>query len=224
MEARHGPIAQRAGMRMAAARPEAEAIDDVALSAALRAREPRAASEVARAYGPLVRRVVSRFLGPAVNRQDLAQDLCQEVFLRFFKRIDELRDPAALRGFLISIALGVARNEARRARVRRWIGLTSSGDLPETAGPLSWDPEARETTAHLYAILERLCAEDRSLFTARFAERMEVADVAAAHRMTLATAKRRLARLTKRLGAKMSRDPLLEPYASLIANKKDPTG
>jgi RNA polymerase sigma-70 factor (ECF subfamily) len=208
---------------MAAARPEAEAVDDVALSAALRAREPRAASEVARAYGPLVRRVVSRFLGPAVNRQDLAQDLCQEVFLRFFKRIDELRDPAALRGFLVSIALGVARNEARRARVRRWIGLTSSGELPETAGPLSWDPEAREATAHLYAILERLCAEDRSLFTARFAEQMEVADVAGAHRMTLATAKRRLARLTKRLGAKMSRDPLLEPYVNLIA-KRDSTG
>ena len=102
---------------MAAARPEAEAVDDVALSAALRAREPRAASEVARAYGPLVRRVVSRFLGPAVNRQDLAQDLCQEVFLRFFKRIDELRDPAALRGFLISIALGVgAQRGAPRAR------------------------------------------------------------------------------------------------------------
>ena len=40
---------------------------------------------------------------------------------------------------------------------------------------------------------------------------MEVADVAAAHGMTLATAKRRLARLTRRLGAKMSRDPLLEP-------------
>jgi RNA polymerase sigma-70 factor (ECF subfamily) len=209
-------------MRMAAARPEVETVDDVALSAALRAREPRAANEVARAYAPLVRRVVSRFLGPAVDRQDLAQDLCQEVFLRFFKRIDELRDPAALRGFLISIALGVARNEARRARVRRWIGLTSSGDLPDVAGPLSWDPEAREATAHLYAILERLSAEDRSLFTARLAEQMEVADVAAAHGMTLATAKRRLARLAKRLGAKMSRDPLLEPYVNLIANKKDP--
>ena len=104
--------------------------------------------------------------------------------------------------------------------MRRWIGLTSSGELPEIAGPLSWDPEAREATAHLYAILERLSAEDRSLFTARFAEQMEVAEVAAAHRMTLATAKRRLARLTKRLGAKMSRDPLLEPYVNLIANKK----
>ncbi len=60
-----------------------------------------------------------------------------------------------------------------------------------------------------------LGAEDRSLFTARFAEQMEVAEVAAAHRMTLATAKRRLARLIKRLGAKMSRDPLLEPYVNL---------
>lgn len=216
----HGPIANVAEMRLTAPRPApAVAVDDVALSAALRAREARASIEVVRAYGPLVRRIVSRFLGPVGD----PQDLCQEVFLRFFKRIDELRDPAALRGFLISIALGVGRNEARRARVRRWIGLTSSGDLPEVAGPTSWDPEAREATAHLYVILERLSAEDRSLFTARFAEQMEVADVAAAHRMTLATAKRRLSRLTERLGAKMSRDPLLESYVVLIA-KRDPTG
>ncbi len=200
---------------MQATRPQLAAGDDAALAAALRMREPRAAIEAARAYGPLVRRIVSRFLGPAGD----VQDLCQEVFLRFFKRIDELRDPPALRGFLISIALGVGRNEARRARVRRWIGLTSSGDLPDIAGPLSWDPEAREATAHLYAVLERLSAEDRSLFTARFAERMEVADVAAAHGMTLATAKRRLARLTKRLGAKMSRDPLLAPYVNSIAKR-----
>jgi RNA polymerase sigma-70 factor (ECF subfamily) len=182
--------------------------------------DERAFALIVRQYQTPLYNYVARVLN---GDRALAEDLCQEVFLRFFKRIDELRDPAALRGFLISIALGVARNEARRARVRRWIGLTSSGELPETAGPLSWDPEAREATAHLYAILERLSAEDRSLFTARFAEQMEVADVAGAHRMTLATAKRRLARLTKRLGAKMSRDPLLEPYVDLIA-KRDSTG
>lgn len=206
-------------MRATAARSAPAAGDDAALAAALRMREPRAAIEVANAYGPLVRRIVSRFVGSAGD----AQDLCQEVFLRFFKRIDELRDPAALRGFLISIALGVGRNEARRARVRRWVGLTSSGDLPDIAGPLAWDPEAREATIHLYAVLERMSAEDRSLFTARFAERMEVAEVADAHGMTLATTKRRLARLTMRLSAKMSRDPLLAPYVNLMA-KRDAAG
>ena len=194
---------------MAATRFEHPAVDDVALAAALRAREPRAAVDVAEAYGPLVRRIVSRFLGPSGGD---TQDLCQEVFLRFFKRIDELKDPAALRGFLISISLGVGRNEARRIRVRRWIGLTASGELPEIAGPVGWDPEAREAAAHLYQVLERLGAEDRSLFVARFAEQMEVAEVAAAHGLTQATAKRRLARLAKRLGARMSRDPVLAGY------------
>jgi RNA polymerase sigma-70 factor (ECF subfamily) len=58
--------------------------------------------------------------------------MCQEVFLRFFTRIDELRDRNALRSFLIGICLGVAQNELRRARVRRWIFLTQTGDLPET--------------------------------------------------------------------------------------------
>jgi len=215
MEARHGPIAQRAGMRMAAARPEAEAVDDVALSAARRAREPRAASEVARAYGPLVRRVVSRFLGPAVNRQDLAQDLCQEVFLRFFTRITELRNLAAMRSFLIGICLGVAQNELRRAKVRRWILLTPTGDLPEL--PMSgFDPEARQATLNFYRLLERVSAEDRALFVTRYIEKMEVSEIAAAMAMPLSTTKRRLARAVRRVGARMSRDPALAEYVERL--------
>jgi RNA polymerase sigma-70 factor (ECF subfamily) len=197
---------------MAATRFEHPGIDDVALAKALLARDPRASIEVWIAYAPLVLRLVRRFFGPGCD----GEDLCQEVFLRLFKRIEQLRDPAALRGFLISIALGVARNEARRARVRRWIRLTSSGELPEVASPGAWDPEARQATARFYALLERLSVEDRSLFITRHVEKMEVAEIAAVHRLSLATAKRRLARMSRRVAAKMTRDPLLAEYVDRL--------
>jgi len=42
--------------------------------------------------------------------------------MRVFKRLDELREPAALPGFIIGVTLGVARNEARRRRIGRlWV-------------------------------------------------------------------------------------------------------
>jgi RNA polymerase sigma-70 factor (ECF subfamily) len=192
---------------MAAIRAEPPQGDDVALASALLRRDPRAAAEAWTLYSPMVLRYLRRFFGPACD----GQDLCQEVFLRFFRRIDELRDRAALRGFVLSICLGVARNELRRTRIRRWVRLTAGGELPDV--PVSgWDPDAREATTHLYALLHRLSAEDRSLFVTRYVEKMEVADIARAHGLSVATAKRRVARVTRRVSAKMSRDPLLGEY------------
>ena len=183
-------------------------MDEVALVRALMARDGRAAGDAWAFFLPMVSRFLRRYFGSATDRQDL----CQEVFLRFFKRIDELRDPAAVRGFLLSICLGVARNELRRARVRRWLGLTSSGELPEIPVAAT-DVEAREAARHLYQVLDRVSAEDRSLFLTRYVEKMEIMDIALAHGMSFGTAKRRLARAAKRIGARMKRDPLLAEYA-----------
>jgi RNA polymerase sigma-70 factor, ECF subfamily len=205
-------LAVRSGMKVAVKRLEPAADDDSALAAALLRREPRAAMEVWTAYSPLVLRFLRRFFGPTCD----GQDLCQEVFLRLFKRIDELRDPAALRGFLLAIALGVARNELRRSRVRRWIGLTASGELPEMPAAGGWDPEAREATSHLYALLDRLSSEDRALFITRYVEKMEIAEIALALGLSAATAKRRLARLAKRMGARLRSDPALADYRLAI--------
>ena len=119
--------------------------DDTSLAAALAAREPQAATIAWTRLSPLVLRLLRRYFGPGADRQDL----CQEVFLRFFSRIDELRDQAALRSFLIGITLGVAQNEVRRAKVRRWIFLTQTGDLPDAPIAAS-DPEAREATVRFY--------------------------------------------------------------------------
>jgi RNA polymerase sigma-70 factor, ECF subfamily len=199
-------------MTMAATHVEHPAEATAALAAALLAREPRAAADAWSAYAPRVQRYLRCQLGPRADWEDL----CQEVFLRFFTRIDELRDPAALVGFIYSICLGVARNQRRRAWVRRLMRLTSSGELPDVEGGSRWDPEAREAVARLSALLARMGTEDRSIFITRYVEKMEIADIAAAHGLTFATAKRRVARVSKHLGAKMSRDPLLAEYVDRL--------
>ena len=188
--------------------------DDTSLAAALAAREPQAATIAWTRLSPLVMRLLRRYFGPGADRQDL----CQEVFLRFFARIDELRDQTALRSFLIGITLGVAQNEVRRAKVRRWIFLTQTGDLPDAPIAAS-DPEAREATVRFYRILASVGAEDRTLFVTRYVEKMEVSDIADAIGRPLSTTKRRLARATRRIAARMSSDPALADYVQALSTK-----
>jgi RNA polymerase sigma-70 factor (ECF subfamily) len=183
------------------------AIADVELVAALRRREPRAYAAAWLDLGPSVRRLVTRFFGPGAETSDLAQ----EVFLRFFRRIDELRTPEALRGFLAGICLGVARNELRRVRVRQWVRLTSTGEVPDPPADAP-DMEAREALRRLYRLLDRVSAQDRSLFVARFLEKMEMLEVAEAHGISYATAKRRVARAMTRIHKHIQRDPALGGY------------
>lgn len=194
------------------------ALDDAELVAALRAHDERAYTAAWVELGPMVRRLVTRFFGAGADTPDLSQ----EVFLRLFRRIGELRNPSGLRGFVVSICLGVARNELRRARVRRWVRLTPGGDLPDApvAGP---DLEAREALRRLYAILDGVSVQDRSLFVARFFEKMEIAEVAVAHGLSYGTAKRHVARATLRINRRIERDPLLAKYLDLAAAQRTGT-
>jgi len=133
-----------------------------------------------------------------------------------FKRLDELREPAALPGFIIGITLGVARNEVRRRRIRSIVGLVAPSEWPAVAASEMQD-EARETVRALYRLLDSLSAEDRSLFVARYVERMEMTDVATTHRLSLSTAKRRLARLALRVDTRMRSEPALAEYVGLLS-------
>lgn len=189
--------------------PTARAEDAALVRAAARGEE-RAAEAIWDRFAPLVRGIVRRALGP----QGEVSDLVQESFLQLFRLIPELRDPESLRSFLIGITLRVVGSELRRRRVRRWLHLTDSGSLPETAG-LEEDDEAREALRRLYAALDRLGDGDRLIFVLRHIEGLELTDVAASLGMSLATAKRRLAKTMERLLAMAARDPALSDYLSL---------
>ena len=189
---------------------------DVGLVCAARAGDRRACFDIWSKYAALVKRLVWRFLGPGPDYADV----CQEVFLRIFKRLDELREPAALRGFVVSVTLGVARNEVRRRRIRAIVGLVPEEVLP-AAPDLPRQGEAREATRALYLLLGTLSAEDRSLFVARFVEKMELAEVATAHGMSLSTGKRRLARLVARVNARLAASPVLMEYVGPLGQGRD---
>ena len=189
---------------------------DAGLVRAARAGDRRACFAIWSKYAALVQRLVWRFLGPGPDYADV----CQEVFLRLFKRLDELREPAALQGFVVSVTLGVARNESRRRRIRAIVGLVPE-DVLSAAPGLPAQDEAREAARALYRLLGTLSAEDRSLFVARFVEKMELTEVAAAHGMSVSTAKRRLARLVARVNTRLESSPVLMEYVGPLGQGRD---
>ncbi len=133
--------------------------------------------------------------------------------LQLFRLIPELREPESLRSFLIGITLRVVGSELRRRRVRRWLHLTESGAVPETAG-LEEDDDAREALRRFYAVLDQIGDSDRLIFVLRHIEGLELTEVAAALGTSLATTKRRLAKVMDRLLAMAERDPVLSDYLS----------
>lgn len=166
------------------------------ISAAVRlrdliARKPAAEKWLLDAHGAQVERVLFRILG----HESGLEDLVQEVFVRVFARIETVRDAEALKGFITSVAVFVARETLRKKRRHGWLRFFATEDLPE---PPSESPtEAREAVREFYAALDKLDLDERLAFTLRIVEGMELTEVASACGASLATIKRRLSRAEK---------------------------
>ena len=193
-----------------------DADSDVALVDALRRGEPQAELAAWNRFAAGVDQTLRRLLGPGPDREDLLQ----EVFIRFYRRIGTLREPAAVRGFLTGICIHVVRAEITRRQRRRWLSLTPTGSLPEPA-PSFPDLDGREAVTRYYHMIDKLGGKDRSFFVARTIEGMTLDEVAATHDVSVSTAQRRINRATKRVAALVRRDPMLAHFAHERAEGKE---
>jgi RNA polymerase sigma-70 factor (ECF subfamily) len=168
-----------------------------------------ATAEAWRRYAPLVNGILRRGLGPHTD----VDDATQEVFLRLFRRIGTLRDATALRAFIVSVTVRVMKWQLRRRFIRRWVRLSSSGELPEVATP-QLDVEGREALRRAYALLDRLKPLDRTIFVLRQTEQLSLPEIAQAVELSVSTVKRRLGRIGPRVRRLIEADPLLAVYLS----------
>jgi RNA polymerase sigma-70 factor (ECF subfamily) len=184
-----------------------EDADDPALVAALVAGDPHAPGVLWRRFAPMVFRMLRRLLG---SRHEV-EDLAQEVFLCTYRKARQLRNPQALRAFIISTTVLTARYEVRRTSSRRQLAALVRM-LPREGESVAGRAEARAALLRFYCILDRLKPHDRALFVLRFVEEMGPRDVAATMGMSLATTKRRLTRIWAKVVLRVERDPVLSPY------------
>jgi RNA polymerase sigma-70 factor (ECF subfamily) len=166
--------------------------------------EPGAAAELWSRCSPAVVRVLSKALGPGFE----IEDLTQEVFLRVFVRISGLREPSALRAFVLSVAMNVLKWELRRRWVRRIVRLSDSGTLPdiETAAV---DVEARQALRRCYRIFETLPTNERLAYVCRYMEGMTIEETAAALAVSISTAKRWVSAGATKVAEQVASEPEL---------------
>ena len=156
-------------------------------------------------YGSLVFRVADRALG---SRHE-AEDLTQDVFLCVFNKIAGLRDPNALRSFVVSIAIRTLKWRLRRRRLRQWVHLTETGDLPDQ--PVN-GVDVEEALRRFYRLLDKLRSDDRLVFVLRRVDGMRLEEVGQATGHSVATVKRRLSRADAELAQWMEREPILMTF------------
>jgi len=202
-----------------AAPPALADADDATLACALIAKNPAAPRVAWTRFAPLVRRILRRSLGPQHDVEDIVQD----VFLCLFERVHTLRDPVALKAFVIAITVRTARYEIRRARVRRWVGLSRTAELPDLR-VVNADSSSQHALIHFYRALNRINERDRTAFVLRFIEGMEAAEVAAALEVSVPTARRCFTRAWERVTFFAARDPFLVDYLSKleVTSSQDP--
>lgn len=145
---------------------------------------PLSLAEVFREYAPFVWRTLRRL---GVRDADV-DDVCQEVFVVVFRRLDSFEERSSLRTWLYGISVRVASDYRRRA-MHREVATEEPAGVP-------LDPHARiqsrEALARLDGILENLDDDKRAVFVLYEIEQLTMAEVAEALQCPLQTAYSRL--------------------------------
>jgi RNA polymerase sigma-70 factor (ECF subfamily) len=187
---------------------------DAELVEALRSDDARAPGRLWDRHAPAVRRLLGRTLGTNLD----VDDLTQEVFLRVFVRLPALREPSALRPFILSVAANVLKWELRRRWVNRKVRLSDTGTLPDVAG-VSEDVESRHALRRCYQILDDLTARERIAFVLRYMEEMTVQEVATTLCVSVSTAKRWVNRGAAKVAERVGQDPDLRDFFASAEEK-----
>jgi RNA polymerase sigma-70 factor, ECF subfamily len=169
---------------------------DAALVVAARAGERWAQEALFQRHCRLVIALSQRLLPHSADADDLVQD----AFVYAFHRLDSLQNPQAFAAWIASIVVRTASKRLRRQRLLTRLGLQRNEpiDLDTIVSP-SAPPEVVSELKGVYALLDRLPTEQRIALVLRRVEGMELAEIATAMKLSLATVKRRLVLAEARL-------------------------
>lgn len=178
------------------------------LYAAIQSHAPGWQKQAFDEFHGLVHGLLVKALGP--NAEIL--DLVSEVFLKFFENAQRIREPTAIRSYLVSITMNRARRLVRQRKRRAFLQNLSGASFEIEHRPGPDDPKAKAALIHLDRILEELSADERAAFVLHGLEDMELAEIAQALGVSLSTAKRRVKSATEHVLKRVSRNALLSDY------------
>jgi len=198
----------------AVSRFPAERLGDAELVRAAASGEADAVGVIWQRYAGLVRGVLRGSLGP----DHAIEDLLQETFVGFLRGAKNIQEGAALRGYLVGVAVRLAALELRKRKIRRWVTLTPTGTLPERAEAPA-DAEARAALKALHRVLDGVSTRRRLAFVLRHVQGLEILDVAASLGISESTARRELEKARTFVLRRAEREPTLRAYVARAAGR-----
>jgi RNA polymerase sigma-70 factor (ECF subfamily) len=154
---------------------------------------------------------IRRFVTCSTGDPDLADTITQDTLLRAFKGRDSFRGDCSLSTWLTGIAINVTRDHLRSGRFKFWKQLKASAvDVHEMASFLPSEGIsaerrmlAKERVKELYAVLETLSYNQRTIFLMKFSEEMSVEEISGILGMGVNTVRTHLHRALKAVRSKL---------------------
>lgn len=177
--------------------PAAISIDDADLVERAREGSTWAKDALVRRYLREISRLVAHLLG---SRQE-ADDIVQDTFVAALTSLDDLREPAVFRGWLIRIAINKTRKAIRKRKLLRRLGFHNDNQdaTLESLADSGTSQEMRDRLATVDSILDTLSTEVRVAWMLRYVEGHTIRDVARLCQCSLATTKRRIERANQKI-------------------------
>lgn len=133
-----------------------------------------------------------------LGRSEDIEDFLQDVFLEAANGLHRVRDPAAVRGWLATLAVRTARRTIRKRVLRRRLfGESEESPAPRISHEAT--PQERYLLLRCYKILDTLSANQRLAWTLRYLEDETLPEVARMCECSLATAKRWIKKANERI-------------------------
>lgn len=130
-----------------------------------------------------------------------AEDVGQEVFIRFYRSLEKFRGESALGTYLTRIAINLSLNAIKKRKRRNILSMfNSSEDSPEMQIPeQGLGQEERDTQAMVQSCLQQLDPQFRSVLILRMIEGYSTKETADILELPLGTVLSRLSRGQKKL-------------------------
>lgn len=153
--------------------------------------------QIVERYESLVAGTVVGMLG---NTQE-AEDVAQEVFIRFYKSMQQFRGDSALGTYLTRIAINLSLNALKKQKRKNLFSLFSSNQKhPELSIPdTGINQDQKETQAMVQRALLELEEEFRSVIVLRMIDGYSTKETAKILELPLGTVLSRLSRAQKKL-------------------------
>ena len=158
--------------------------------------DPTAFRQLVEQHEGLVRSTVAGMLGDTAE----ADDVAQEVFIRFYKALKDFRGDSQVGTYLSRIAINLSINELkRRQRKNRWLSVIQKGADATGVEDTSMDPARQDMQDTLRKALQVLDTEFRAVVVLRLIDGYSVKETAEILGLPQGTVASRLARGQQKL-------------------------